>query len=136
MVKSVAVVYSTRNGSTKQYAEWFGQILKCKVLEMDKVKAEELNFDTLVVMSGTYAARMPLTDFLKHNWNIVKDKNLIVVAVGAAPEDNLWSKVSYYLIPGRIRKSVKYFKIKGNYGDSTDNVKKSNLKRVLDFIKK
>ena len=129
-----AIVYKSIYGSTKKYAEWLGKDLRCKVFEMDSFK-DFKNYEHLIVMSGTYAARMPLTAFLSKNWDLVKNKKITIVAVGMAPENNWWSKISYYLIPGKIRKQAKYFKIKGQMPNKGEPVKKENLKRVINYLK-
>jgi len=133
-----AVVYKTVYGSTGKYANWLKNSLKAVLFEIDKVKVDQLKpYKRLIVMSGTYAARMPLTGFLKKNWDAIKDKDIIIVAVGAAPEDNLWSKISYWLIPGKVKKGIKkYFKIYGQMPNSAaPEIKKENLKRVIDYLK-
>ncbi len=132
-----AIVYKTIHGSTKKYALWLSKDLKCKVFEMDSVKPADLKrFSEFIVMSGTYGSRMPLTGFLKKNWDLLKDKKITIVAVGVASEDNLWSKLSYIMIPRKIRKKSKYFKIQGVYKGKGGPVRKSNLKRVIDYLKK
>jgi menaquinone-dependent protoporphyrinogen IX oxidase len=134
-MKKTVIVYKTIYGSTKKYALWLGKDLKCKVFEMDSFK----NFKTyshFIVMSGTYAGKMPLTGFLKRNWEQLKDKKITIIAVGMAPENNWWSKLSYIRIPKKIRKKAKYFKIKGRFKEQGEPIKKSNLKRVITYIKK
>lgn len=130
-----AIIYKTINGSTRKYAEWLSQDLKIKTFEMDSFKDFD-KYDSLIVMSGTYAGRMPLTDFLKKNWKLLESKELIIVAVGAVPASNWWSRISYIMIPGKIRKHIKYFKIYGKAGEESPEIKKENLKPVLDYIKR
>lgn len=136
--EKICIVYKTRYGTTKKYANWLGKDLKAKVFEMDEVKVKDLkNYNSLIVMSGTYAARMPLIKWLKDNWTGLKSKNIIIVAVGAAPQNSWWSKFSYFLIPGRIKKNLKkYFKLPGPYKGRGEKPKKSYLKRVTDYILK
>jgi flavodoxin len=132
-----AIVYKTLYGATKKYAEWIGSEIKAKVFEMDSVKLKSLDkYDTIIVMSGTYAARMPLTRFLKENWDYLKKKRIVIVAVGAAPEDNIYSKLCYLLVPGKIRKCAAYFKLHGPYKNSGEQPRKSYIKRVVDYLKK
>ena len=40
----------------------------------------------------------------------LKDKKVILIAVGAAPMDDSWSIRSYEKIPQHIRDGIKYFK--------------------------
>jgi len=134
---STAIVYKTIYGVTKKYAQWLSKELKCPVFEIDSVDLDSLKkFNTIIVMSGTYAAKMPLTAFLKNNWETLKSKKLVAVAVGAAPENNWWSKISYFFIPSFIKKKIKYFKIHGPYKGMGEQPKKENLNRVISYLKK
>jgi menaquinone-dependent protoporphyrinogen IX oxidase len=136
MIKT-AIVYKTIYGSTGKYANWLKTSLKADLYEMDAVKIDELKgYKQIIVMSGTYAGQMPLTGFLKKNWDRLENKELVIVAVGAAPEDNWWSKLSYWLIPKKIRSKAKYFKLYGRFKDQGPQVKRENLQRVIDYLKK
>ena len=136
-MKKIVVIFNTKYGSTKKYAKWLGANLNVKVFEMDKVNAKILKkFNYLIVMSGTYGGKMPLTGFFKKYWDYVKNKKLVAVAVGFAPQDSWWSKLTYFFIPNNIKKKITYFKIKGMYKEKGKPLKKSNLKKVLDFVKK
>ena len=131
-----AIVYKTRFGSTKKYAKWLSETLKCGLYEMDAVKTSSLEkYDRLVVMSGTYAGSMPLVDFLKKNWKELGRKKIVMVAVGMLPEENLWSRINYWLIPGYVKNGAKYFKIRGE-AKGSEPVKKENLKKVIDYMKR
>lgn len=130
-----AIVYKTVYGSTKRYAEWLSKDLKSPLFEMDNVNVDDLkSFNRIIVMSGTYAGGMPLTGFLKRNWTVLASKKLVVVAVGAAPEDSWWSKVSYFFIPNYIKEKIKYFKIYGRFKGKGEDIKKENLNRVLEYL--
>lgn len=135
--EKIAIIYKTVYGSTEKYARWLNEAVKSDVFEMDSMNVNLLkSYDALVVMSGTYAGKMPLTGFLKKNWELVKNKKIIMVAVGAAPQDNWWSKVTYFFVPGFIKNKVKYFKIYGKFKDKGEDVKKNNLKEIIEYIKK
>ena len=102
------------------------------------MRDEELKgYDSVIVMSGTYAAGMPLIDFLKSKWEVIKDKNVVVVAVGIAPENVPYSQRSYEKIPAYIRERIKYFKIPGKMGfiKTAGEVKKENLDRIIEYIR-
>lgn len=135
--EKIAIIYKTIYGSTEKYAKWLNEAVKSDVFEMDSINVNLLkDYDTLIVMSGTYAGQMPLTDFLKKNWILVKSKKLIVVALGAAPMNSWWSKVTYFFVPKFIKEKIKYFKIYGKFKDKGEDIKKSNLKEIIEYIKK
>ncbi|MDD5417650.1 MAG: flavodoxin domain-containing protein [Candidatus Nanoarchaeia archaeon] len=131
-----AIVYNSVYGSTKKYAEWLHNELKYIVFEIDKVKPEELAvYTSLIVMSGVYGAKMPAVRFLKNNWDKLKEKKIILIAVGMAPEGNWWDKLTHFLIPQSIKKRIKYFKIQGKYKEQGE-IKKEHLDRIIKYILK
>lgn len=131
------IFYKSWLGSTKKYAGWLSESLKSENYGFGEFGTEKLHdADTVVVMSGTYAAQMPLVGFLKKNWNALKGKKIIVVAVGAAPADDEQSKTSYELIPEEIRKEISYYKVPGKlFKVNAENVKAGHLKPIIDKIK-
>ena len=52
-MKSTAVIYKSKYGSTKKYAEWIGEELECDVLETGSVSADTLKkYDTIIYGGG------------------------------------------------------------------------------------
>ena len=50
------VIYKTKYGSTKTYAEWIAKELDCKAVCTKEVKIDDLmNYDTIVYGGGLYA---------------------------------------------------------------------------------
>ena len=131
-------MYRSYLGTTRTYAEWLRDELKCDLKEFGEVKDEELKqYESIIVASGTYARGMPLVDFLKSKWEIIKDKKVVVVAVGIAPENVGWSEMSYEKIPINIREKIKYFKIPGRipFLKTAGEVKRENLDRITEHIR-
>ncbi len=131
---ATAIVYKTIHGSTAKYAKWLGEAIKADIYDMDLAKISILkDYDTLIVMSGTYTGKMEWVDYLKKNWDIILGKEVIAVAVGAVAMNHIWSKINYFFIPGKIKKKIKYFKI---YGDPENggNAKKENLNPIIKYL--
>ena len=128
-----AIIYYSLLGSTKKYAEWLNEKIEADFKRMSDLKNNSLRkYDTLIIMSGTYAGQMPLTRYLKDNWNHLKGKKIIAIGIGAAPADDEKSIDSYNLIPEEIRKEIKYFKLPGRlFSVNKDNVKVENLKPIF-----
>jgi len=136
------ICYKTRFGATKKYMEWLAEAINADLRTFSETKGKDAfsNYDTIVVSSATYAGLMPLNHFLKKNWKHLQDKNVIVVAVGAAAADDPWSIKSYNRIPQKIRDKIKYFKIRGEDPDSSKKpdyvslVNKENLVPIIKFV--
>ena len=50
------VVYRSKYGSTKAYAEWISEALGCEMIEFKEAKIEQLmKYDTIIYGGGLYA---------------------------------------------------------------------------------
>ncbi|MBN1923714.1 MAG: hypothetical protein JW791_03050 [Nanoarchaeota archaeon] len=137
-MEKVAVVYKTKYGSSEKYAEWLSKSLKADVYEMDNTKIDRLKgYNTIIFISGVYAGRIEFVNFIGKHFNELSDKKLVGIIVGALPENNWWSRINYLLIPGRLKKKVKFFKIYGKPpGEEAEPIKKSNLDSIIAYLKR
>lgn len=130
------VIYKSFLGTTRTYAQWLKEELDCDIKKFSQIGDGELKgYDLMIISSGTYVGYMPLIGFLKKKWEIIKDKKVVVVAVGVAPENEEWSQKSYEKIPAHIREKIKYFKLAGKMGNikPAGEVKKENLDRIIHY---
>lgn len=111
---NTVIIYKTVNGATKKYAQILQKETGADLFDFNDFESIDISkYDRLIVSSGTYAGSMPLVKLMKKHWDKIKDKDLVAVAIGEAPADNWWSKISYRRIPKYIRASIKYCKIPG-----------------------
>lgn len=81
----IIVIYKSRTGFTKKYAEWISEELNCKIIDYKDVSEHNLNdFDIVIYGGRVHAGRI---DGLENIKKIVEDKKckLIVFATGATP---------------------------------------------------
>ena len=82
------VVYKTKYGSTKQYADWIGEELNCRVTDAKDITAEELqNYDTIIYGGGLYAEVINGVSLITKNIDKLKDKKIAVYTTGITPID-------------------------------------------------
>ncbi len=82
------VIYKSKYGSTKKYAEWIGEELGCSVLDAKDVTLKELlEFDTIIYGGGLYAEVINGVSFITKNINSLKDKKIAVYTTGITPID-------------------------------------------------
>ena len=82
------VIYKSKYGSTKKYAEWIRESTGFDMAEADKFKPDELgNYDTVIFGGGIYAGGIAGIAFLKKNIARLHGKNLAVFCCGASPVD-------------------------------------------------
>lgn len=82
------VMYQSKYGATKKYAHWLAEELSCEIVETKKANAEDMEqYDTIILGGGIYASGISGLSFIRKNYTRLKDKKLIVFAVGASPYD-------------------------------------------------
>lgn len=85
---STIVVYKTKYGSTKTYAEWIAEELCCEAVESKNVKAEDLlNYDTVIYGGGLYAEIINGVSLITKNIDKLRDKKIIIFTTGITPPD-------------------------------------------------
>lgn len=103
-MKSTAVIYKSKYGSTKKYAEWIGNELECDVLENSSVSADRLKkYDTIIYGGGLFAGGVNGISLITKNFDTIKNKDVILFTVGLAdPKDTANTEH----IKGGIKKAV------------------------------
>ncbi len=82
------VIYKSKYGATKQYAEWISQELRCEIVEADQCKVAELaNYDTIIFGGGIHAGGITGLSLIKKNYRKIMDKKIIIFAVGINVEE-------------------------------------------------
>ncbi|MBR3464828.1 MAG: flavodoxin [Clostridiales bacterium] len=82
------VIYKSKYGSTKKYAEWIRESTGFDMAEADKFRPDELGkYDTVIFGGGIYAGGIAGIAFLKKNIARLHGKNLAVFCCGASPYD-------------------------------------------------
>ena len=82
------VLYKSKYGSTKDYATWIAEELGADLKENRCIKAESLlSYDTIILGGGLYAEMIQGATLLSKNFEMLKDKKLIVFTTGVTPLD-------------------------------------------------
>ena len=80
------VIYKTKYGSTKTYAEWMAKELSCDIKEARSVSAEELvGYDTIIYGGGLYAEVINGVTLITKNMDKLKDKKIAIYTTGITP---------------------------------------------------
>lgn len=83
---STIVVYKTKYGSTKTYAEWIANELGCEAVDAKTIKIEDLlEYDTIVYGGGLYAEVINGAILITKNMNKLEGKKLIIYSTGITP---------------------------------------------------
>lgn len=111
------VVYRSKTGFAKKYAEWLAEDLSADLFEVSRVNAAALrDYDTIIYGGSLYATGIIGVDFLKKNFAQLTGKKLVVFACGASPanEDLLPKLITHNFTPDQ-QKQIKFFYFRGGF---------------------
>ncbi|MDU5337186.1 flavodoxin domain-containing protein [Enterococcus sp.] len=87
-MKNTVVLYQSKYGATKKYAEWLASDLGCEILETKSARLADIEkYDVIILGGGIYASGIAGLSFIKKNYSKLKDKKIAVFAVGASLYD-------------------------------------------------
>ena len=80
------VVYKTKYGSTKVYAEWIAEELQCSAVDAKNISIEDLSqYDTIIYGGGLYAEVINGVTLITKNFDKLTGKKLVVFSTGITP---------------------------------------------------
>lgn len=129
------VVYKSKYGYTKKYAEWLAESLGCDIKENASF-ADIADYDVIIFGGGIYAGRINGVKLITKNYGKLAGKKLVLFAVGsnAGRADEIeafWEKA----LEKTVRENVPHFYLRGgfNYGKlgSVDRLMMNMLKKML-----
>lgn len=107
----IAVVYSSKYGTTQQYAKWLSEALECDIFDVREVSAAKIDqYNCIIFGTALHAGGMrKISAILK-----MKPKKLIIFTVGLAnPETTDYSKIISKNVPEVVQKDCKIFHLRG-----------------------
>ena len=92
---SGVILYQSKYGATKRYAEWLSEETGFQCIETKKADINEIiTYDPIILGGGIYASGIAGLSFLKKNINKLTDKKIIVFCCGASPyEENTFQQI-------------------------------------------
>lgn len=114
-MSNCAVLYKSKYGTTRQYAQWIAQETGGDLYELPHVSLSDLEkYDTIIVGGGLYAGGMLGFSFFKKNFRAIASKKLIVFSVGASFDNKTnTDKIKDVNLTPEMRGKVAYFHFRG-----------------------
>ena len=111
IMKSIAVVYKSTYGFTKQYAEWMAEELNASLFEATSMKPSQLlNYDVVIYGGGIYAGGINGVKLVTKN----SCKSLVVFTVGAAnPHTTDYSDILAKNFTPELLSKIRVFHLQG-----------------------
>lgn len=80
------VIYKSKTGFAKKYAEWIAEELSADIFDVSKVNINILeSYDVVIYGGSLYAVGINGIQWITKNLGKLKDKKVIVFATGASP---------------------------------------------------
>ena len=110
-MSNIAVVYKSKYGYTKQYAQWIAAELGVSLFEASQIKPAQLAaYDVVVYGGGLYAGGINGVSLVTKN----PCENLVVFSVGLAdPHTTDYSEILAKNFPGETLTNTKVFHLRG-----------------------
>lgn len=135
----VAVLYQSRYGTARQYAEWIAEETGGTLFPIPKVTLADLEgYDTIIIGGGIYASRILGMNFLAKNFSQVSGKKLIAFSVGASfgSKKNTDEIRNRNLTP-EMQKTVRYFHLRGGlFYSKMGTLDRAGMKMLIAMLKR
>ncbi len=87
-MKKGIILYKSKYGATKKYADWLAEATGFENVETDKANISQVKeYDVIILGGGIYASGIAGLSFLKKHIEQLKNKQVIVFCDGASPYD-------------------------------------------------
>ena len=139
-MSKILVMYFSKYGATKKYAEWIGSELNGEILCIKDVNKRNLgNYDAIILGSGLYAGKIQGINILLDNYQILKDKILVIYTCGLADYSKIKNidairKRLEKEIPENIIKTIKVYYLRGGIDYRKLNLKHKIMMALLKKI--
>lgn len=115
-MKSI-VLYKSKTGFTKEYAEWIASELEADMFEVSDIGIEMLDgYDTIIFGGGLYASHINGVRFITSNIDRLSQKKVVVFATGISPlSDDVLNDVRSTNFDSNTLNSIEFFYFRGGF---------------------
>ena len=117
------VIYKSKTGHAKKYAEWIAEELSADLYEIHKFSIDILeNYDTVIFGGGVYAGKVNGISLITSSMNYLQDKKVVVFAAGLSTPSPKWTyKLRNANIKPDKQEMIKFFYFPGGFDFSKLN---------------
>lgn len=111
------VLYKSKTGFTKKYAQWIAEALSADIYEVSRVNVNKVTeYNNIVYGGSLYAVGITGLKFIIKNFDILKDKRLVIFATGASPSSKqVIEEVTNKNFTAEQQKYIKFFYLRGGF---------------------
>ena len=115
-MNKIVVIYKSKYGSTKRYAQWIAEETKSDIFESSEIGINKLmEYDIIIYGGGLYASGISGVSILTKNFESLKDKKIIVFTVGLASTDRkeVFSPIIEKNFSKEMRDNIIFYHLRG-----------------------
>jgi len=115
-MNKIAVIYKSKYGNTKKYAEWIAQKSRAKLFSFKEANIGKLStYGTIVYGGGLYASSINGVSLITRNFGALKDKNVVIFTVGLATTEDkeIFRPILEKHFTEEMRKKIQFFHLRG-----------------------
>ncbi len=126
------ILYQSKYGATKRYADWLSEETGFGCIETKKAKIEDIKqYGTIILGGGIYASGIAGLSFLKKHIQELKGKRIIVFCDGASPyQKNAFEQIVAHNMTDALA-DIPCFYCRGAWDMDNMNIVDRNLCRML-----
>lgn len=115
-MSDVLIIYKTKHHTTKQYAMWIQEEIKCDIVDVDSIHHVDLaTYKVIVFGSWIYDDTIVIAPFIKKHWDILQKKQLVLFADGLTdPHDEKMEFILKRSLPKHIIEQINFFPLGGD----------------------
>lgn len=129
------ILYTSKYGATKRYADWLAAESGFDCIETKNAKIEDvIRYDAIILGGGIYASGISGLSFLKKNIGKLQGRKVIVFCDGASPfDEKAFQQIIDYNLKGPLS-GLPCFYCRGAWDMDRMNFADRNLCRLLQKI--
>ena len=129
------VIYKSKTGFTKRYAEWIAKDLSADIFDIKKVNINMITkYDAIIYGGSLYAVGIIGVKFITKNIDKLKSKKVVVFATGASPSrEEVLNDVINKNFTTEQQKYIKFFYFRGGFNYSKLNLFDKFLMTLLKW---
>lgn len=111
------VIFTSKYGSTEQYARWIGEETGFPVIDLKKDKNIMIDDARIIVIGGwVLASKLTSRSWIIKNWDRIKDRKVILFsASGEEPNEKMKRTILEQSLPPHIRDGISYYPLYGRF---------------------
>jgi len=108
-----AIFYSTKYGSTEQYAIWLGEATSLPVFNVKEKSAIPADYDFLVIGAPIIYYKLYNRHWMKRNWSSMENKSIVFFTVSGAPPGEKLAKWFNNSLPKNMIANMQHVGLQG-----------------------